>query len=115
MITSKMLDLEQINITIEEAREHIAHLEALDRLYRNKDFQEIIDLGFFNKESIRLVLALSDPSLQSPDKQADIMKRIQTIGLFRQYLSSIYQIGNQAKMTLESYEETRNELMAEAL
>ena len=111
---SNNTELEQINLTIEEAEKQIAKMDALDRLRENKDFQLLIENGYFKDEASRLVLLKADPNFQKEEDQIASDKMIIAIGYFRQYLRTIYQLGSIAKRSLDDYRDTRNEIMTEA-
>ena len=106
-------ELEQINMTINEAEKQINKMEALERLRNNKDFQLIIEKGYFIDEASRLVLVKADANLQEEGHQKSIDKMITAVGYFRQYLSQLYQTGNVAKRSIEDHRNTRTEIMAE--
>ena len=99
--------------TIEQARESINLMKAMDRLRLNSDFKDIIEVGYLEKEPTRIVAALADPVLQSEENQTQLNKMIIGIGYFRQYLNRIYQIGHQAEMAMNSHEQTREEILSE--
>ncbi len=46
--------LEQIEVTIEQANKAIELQDAFKRLLDNKDFEAIITKGYFENESVRL-------------------------------------------------------------
>ena len=108
-----MSDLQVIELTIEQAKESIADREAMDRLKKNRDFKRIFEKGFFDAYAVNLVYLKSDPSMQEPNVQEDIIKDIDSIGRVRQYLSSIYQKAHVAEKDLRDSEEQRDELLAE--
>lgn len=105
--------LEQVELTIEQAEKQIEAMKALDRLKENKDFKTLILDGYLKDEASRVVLAKAEPGLQEEGTQAQLLRMIDGIGYFRQYLNKIFQFGAMAERTLESHRETRNELMQE--
>lgn len=109
-----MTDLESVEITIEQAKQQIDNMQALDRLRKNKDFMELVEDGFMKDEAARLVLALAEPALQTEEHQKQLYKMVDAVGYFRQYLNKIYQFGHIAEGALKSHEDTRNELMSES-
>lgn len=76
-------DIQEIQISIEHAREVVAFGEAIERLIRNKDFQTVIDEGYTTKEARRLTMLLGDPAIEN---KSPIMLSLQAIGEFHQYL-----------------------------
>jgi hypothetical protein len=106
-------ELEQIELTIEEAQKSIDKMEALERLRKNADFKVLIEGGFLKEEAARLVLMKAEPNLQDEFQQKMLDNMIIAVGYFRQYLNKIYQFGRHAEQAIESHRETRNEIMAE--
>lgn len=114
MTTEKQQQLEQVELTIEQAQDNIAHKQALTRLYENADFRKIILEGYLQKEAARMVHAKAEPSLQSESDQLQLTRMIDGLGYFRQYLNKVYQFGAIAEKTIESHRQTRTDLMGEA-
>lgn len=113
MNIEKQQQLEQIELTIDQALECIKYKEALNRLYNNADFKSIILDGYFRQEASRLVHARAEPALQSSEEQTQLLRRIDGVGFLRQFFNSIFQFGQTAERTLESHRDTRAELMSE--
>jgi len=107
--------IEEIEVSIAAAKEHIAKMEALFRLTENKDFKEIIDDGYFVKEASRVVLLKADPEMQDEKYQKQLNDSIIAIGVLRQYFRSVIQLGRMAERSIEDDENTRQELLAEAV
>lgn len=106
-------DLEQIELSINEAKEIINRKEMLDRLTNNKDFRALIIDGYFTKEAARLVQ--NKPYAHNSEMKEDIEANIDAIGFFRMYLNGIDQMGITALRSLEADEATREEILAEAV
>jgi len=107
--------LEQVEISIEQAKAAVAFKEVLTRLTDNKDFKEIIIEGYFKEEASRLVLLKADPAMQGESEANQISKSIDAIGYLRLYLHTIMQRGIAMENSLKADENTREELLAEAL
>lgn len=105
--------LEQVEISIEQAKEAIAKRDALVRLTANPDFKKIVLEGYFEKEASRLVLLKADPEMQGDTEQKQINNSINAIGYVRLYFHTIMQIGAQMDRTMAEDEKTREELLAE--
>lgn len=86
---------------------------ALDKLRSNRDFNKLVTEGYLKDEAIRLVHLKSDPNMQSPEKQAAIMRDIDAIGALASFLLTIDQRANIARKQMPQLEETRTELLAE--
>lgn len=99
-------DEEQIQITIEQAKEMVALGEAIQRLQRNADFQLVIDKGYFEKEAIRLVLLKSNPhpQIQAAEMQIQIDNDIRSIGTLFQYLNLCLHNAHMATGSIEANE-----------
>ena len=106
--------IEQIELQLEHAQKAIAKMEALDRLYHNKDFQAVIAEGYFKDEASRLVLLKGDVNIdEEAEKHCD--KMINGVGCLRAYFQVINHFGEQAKKAIEDDQNTREELLAEQL
>jgi hypothetical protein len=81
----------------------------------NPEWKKLILDGYFRDEAARLVLLKADYGVQDEQVQKDIIKSIDAIGYFRRYLATIMQRGYTAENALRSDEETREELLSEAL
>ena len=53
--------------------------------------------------------------MQEPEKQAFVIRAIDSIGTFRAYLSRVFQQGNSAENALAAHEATRDEILEEDL
>lgn len=107
-------DIQRLDVDIETAKQAIARMDALERLYNNKDFKEIILDGYFMKEASRLVLLRGDINI-SPEDERDCDKMINGVGCLRRFFQLVNTFGMQAKAGMEEYENTREELLAEQL
>lgn len=105
--------LEQIELDMEDAQEAVDLLDALTRLTKNKDFNLLIDENYFITAASNCVLMKSKPSAQAPDFQAALDKEIIGIGIFRQYLSKVYNQGQVALKSIQDCSEAREEILAE--
>jgi len=107
--------LEQIELSIGQAKANIEKMEALQRLTANKDFEKIVLEGYFEKEASRLVLLKAEPAVQGADEQSQINKSIDAIGYVRQYFNTIMQFGRMSERALLEDEKTREELLSEQI
>lgn len=108
-------DLENIELSIEEARLSISKKKDLDKLIANSIFKKVITEGYFEKESVRLVLLRADPQMQEEIHQTAINKQIDAIGYLRQYFVTISQFGRMAEKAMIDAEKTREEILVEDL
>lgn len=104
-------DIETLELSIIEAQKYIGKMNSLLALTKNKDFQIVIEKGYFEEEASRLVLLKADPSMQSESDQNMINKSIDSIGYFRQHLRTIIHMGRMMERSLEEDQVTRDELL----
>jgi hypothetical protein len=105
-------ELESIDVTIEQAEQAVALAESLQRLGENKDFKKLIHENYFKEEPVRLVLLKAVPQMAGDNEQKSIDIAITGIGAFRQYLSTVYMLGNQAQKALQDSLEERENILA---
>ena len=103
----------QLEMNISCSKELIAMGEALVRLMANRDFKQVIDVGYFEQEAIRLVHLKADPNMQSAESQRNILMQMDAIGSLKQYLRVKCRVAEQAVHSIAADEETRDELLAE--
>lgn len=106
-------EIETIDIQIEHAKKHVNKMNSVFNLSKNKDFIDVIEKGYFEEEASRLVLLKADSNLQKPEDQASIIRSIDAIGHFRQYLGSVINIGRMMEKSLEDDTETYREMLGE--
>ena len=106
-----MTDIENIEVNIQEAQKFVDKMESLLALTKNKHFISIVDKGYFEQEASRLVLLRADPSMQKPEDQASILKSIDAIGSFRQYLYTTMQMGRMMEKSLKEDIAMRDEML----
>jgi hypothetical protein len=105
--------LEEIEISLQEAKEAIAMASALQRLHNNADFQKVILDGFFRTESYRSVMLKADINFQSPENQKQVDDVITGIGQLGQYFRKLFIFGENAQNSLDADSHTREELLQE--
>ena len=97
--------VQQIEVNIETANATIARKEVFLRLVDNPDFKEIIEKGYFEDEAIRLVGALSSPTMADDVTQQELQKDMIGVGRLRQYFYAIVQQGRTAEEAVKSHEQ----------
>lgn len=105
--------VETLEISINQAKKYVDKLNAVMNLLKNKDFNDLIEEGYFKQEASRLVLLKADPAMQKPEDQAAIIRSIDAIGSFRQYISNTIQMGRMMEKSMQEDEVTRDELLME--
>lgn len=78
-------DIQEIQLSIEHAREIVAFGEAVQRLIRSKDFIEVIDKGYMTTEVRRLTLLMGDPNITQAQRD-QIVVSLRSAGELHQYL-----------------------------
>lgn len=104
-------EIAQVEGTIEEAEAMIARADALRRLMHNPDYLAIFEEDYLKAEAVRLTHLYADPALK--DKLGDIQNSLIGISTFRQYLSMILIMGNQAHEAIVQNKELLDDLHAE--
>jgi uncharacterized protein with PhoU and TrkA domain len=94
------LELQHIELTEQEAKATIELSKALDRLSNNRDFKKVVLEGYFKDEAVRLVLTKANPACSDESIQKAIVRDIDAIGSFRQYLGQIQHNAEMAKKAL---------------
>ena len=108
-------ELEQIESSIKQSKRTVDLGSALERLFDNRDFKQVITEGYFNQEAVRLVHLKSDPNMQSPDTQKAIISQMDSIGYLNQYFSTVLALASMASKSIDADEQTREDLLAEGL
>lgn len=108
-------DINEIELSIKEAKDMVAMAKAVERLYKNADFKQIVLDGYFENEAVRLVHLKADPAMQDEKSQKMIIQGMDAIGALRGYFNWLTQQGNLALKAIEDGEDTLDELRAEGL
>jgi hypothetical protein len=104
--------IEEIDLSIKDAKKIVERGNALERLRSNKDFKLVVSDGYFEKEAVRLVHLKSDPNMQSDERQKAILSQLDAIGALNQYFNTVFQLANMAEKAIASGEEAREEILA---
>ena len=110
-----MNQVQRIEQNIRQAKEIVEFDKALQRLTENRDFQKVIQEGYFKAEAIRLVHLKADPSMQTPERQASVIAQMDAIGGLVSYLRTVSAAASMAMKAVESDEATLEEIAAEEL
>ena len=104
--------IRELEAAMEEANKAKALNAALERLMGNRDFQAVVLVGFLQQEAVRLVQAKAAPDNQSPEKQSAILRGLDAVGHFHQFLLNVSLQAEVAEKTLEDSESERDLLLA---
>jgi|TARA_B110000914_G_scaffold187462_1_gene171957 hypothetical protein len=105
--------VEEIQVDIDEAKATIEMMDSLNRLGKNKDFEKIINDGYFKEEAYRLVHLKAAPAMQAPERQEALLKAIDAIGALQQHFHMIYVMGQQAQDALQQADIALEEMAME--
>ena len=109
-----MSEMEHIQIHIEEVKHLIALKDALLRLKQNKDFQEVVEKTYLEKEALRLVYARANLNL-TEEQRANALSMLDGIGHFVCFLDGIIAQGKHFEEELKEYEEAQEEIAKEGI
>lgn len=107
--------IQDIELNIKQAQLLVDTGNALERLRSNRDFKKIINEGYFEQEAIRLVHLKGDPSMQTAELQASIIRQMDAISALNQYFQTVFYRADLAGKAIAADEETRDELLAEEI
>jgi len=92
-------EIQEIEISIEQAREVVELKDAIFRLMKNEDFKKVIDVGYFSNESRRLVGLLAQPSVNDTNK---VYESLMGISRLEEYLRVAILQGKAMEQQIES-------------
>lgn len=105
-----MSEIEQVELSIQQAKDLVNARDMADKLSRNREFKKLILEGYFEKEAARLVSLSGDSNmLQQRD---EIFDAIKAISHFRQFMQNTMRMGDVAAQELAEQNETLDELRA---
>lgn len=104
-------DIDQVELSIEEARKKVERREAALRLAENSDFKELVLDGYCKDEAVRLVNTLNETGFE--ESQVDINRMLASISDFNRYMRHIVREGRIAKEAIIDHEITLDDLRAE--
>lgn len=103
-------EIEQLEHSIQDAKQLVDLGNALERLLHNRDFKTLVLEGYFEREAIRLVHLKADPGMQTAQHQASIVSQMDAIGSFSAYLNEIRRQAMIAGKHIEESEEVLEEI-----
>lgn len=108
-----MSAIDSIELSMQEHKKHVELGKALQRLMKNQDFQKILMKGYLEQEAIRLVQRKAEYRCQNAVDQADIVKRIDAIGLLKIYFDTLMYNHDEALKGIEMDSQTLEEILLE--
>lgn len=105
-------DIQQVEVSLEEAKKIVAFGEALGRLENNRDFQTVVIDGYMKDEASRLVMC-SALTHKGKDFIENTLQSIRAIGELRQYLLARRASAEQAASDIREFEQALDEMHEE--
>ena len=96
---------QEIEISIEAARDVVERKNKVAKLFENKLFKEIVEEGYFTNEAARLVSLLSESV--DPDSgliKEELINDMMGISAFRRYLLNVHRLGVQMEKQIAASE-----------
>ena len=106
-------DLQEIDITIEDAYKAIELGKMVSELESNPLFKGLITEHYFKDNAARLVMLKADPAFQTQEKQDKLNNDMLGISVLGEFLRDKKLLGLMAKDSIEADERTREELREE--
>jgi hypothetical protein len=106
-------DIARIEQDIKDAKVAIDLGNSLERLRSNREFKKVVLEGYFEKESVRLVLLKADPAMGHPETQGRIHKAIDAIGTLHDYFNAIAVSADSAERSIRANEKELEQLRKE--
>lgn len=107
-----MSQIQEVELSIEQAQALIKRGEQALKLADNKDFKELVLDGYLVNEASRLARLSADFTLD-PQVRSEVLLMVQAIGCFHTYMRNIIRQGDMAKRDLAAAQETLQELHEE--
>lgn len=107
-------DIEQVELTIAEAKKIVDRGKMAEKLSRNPDFKKLVMDGYFVDEAARLVHLSHDPSLPENIRNT-VLRDMAGPAAFKRYMSALVLMGQNAEREILEHEETLEELREEEL
>jgi len=104
-------DIEELEITIEDARKKVALRDAALRLANNRDFKKLIMDEYFTQYAANLVSQTADPA--TSDRRENAIERILGISHLRVFLQETITLGNQSEAAIIENQEALDEIREE--
>lgn len=99
--------MEEIQLTIEAAREIVAKRDALLKLSKNKTFKDIIMKGYLEDEAVRLTALSGHHS--TVEFRDEIFDGLKAISHFRQWMENTLMQGDLSEQSIKEHELMRDE------
>ena len=108
-------DIQEIEVELEVAKKAIRLGQLVTSLEKNEEFIELFTEGYFKEEAARVVMLKADPTFSSDEKQAKLDKDILGISVLGEYLRAKKLLGLAMEDAMREKEDTKAELLQEAV
>jgi len=105
--------LQQLEISLEEAQREVARATALKKLENNQYFKELLLDDYLGSNATRLVKLKASMPMQTPEHQTNICQQIDAIGQLNQWFLYIAQTGELAEKAIEDYEQAKVDILSD--
>ena len=82
-------EIQQLEHEIQTSKKSVELGNALERLFNNRDFKNIVLKGYLEQEAVRLVHLKASPEMDTTAKQAAIVRDIDAIGALSSFFKEI--------------------------
>ena len=108
-------EIQQLEHEIQTSKKSVELGNALERLFNNRDFKNIVLKGYLEQEAVRLVHLKASPEMDSPAKQAAIVRDIDAIGALSSFFKEIQRQAELGRKNIAFSEEAIESIRAEEL
>ena len=108
-------EIERLEHSTHKAKQHLELGNALERLFNNRDFKNIVLKGYLEQEAVRLVHLKASPEMDSPAKQAAIVRDIDAIGALSSFFKEIQRQAELGRKNIAFSEEAIESIRTEEL
>ena len=108
-----MNELQEIEVTIEEAEAQVRRGLLVEKLEQDPDFRSLVLEGYFRDDAARVVMLLADKEHQSVERQTALHADLLGISTFGEYLRAQKILGHMAKESLDAHKMTREDIRNE--
>jgi hypothetical protein len=104
-------EIEELQITLEDAKRTVALRDDLMKLAKNKLFKSIIVDAYMKDEALRLTQIIGE--IQHVEYRDEIVDALKGISHFRQWMDRILGMGDVAEQSIKEYENVLQDAYAE--
>lgn len=106
-------EIKELEDNMKELQEMVDLGNSLEKLLKNRDFKKVIEKEYLREEAIRLVHLKADANMQNEQGQKRVLRDLDAIGSFTQFLDLVRQKAEAAKEAMAECEDVMAELEQE--